>query len=477
MYQGKFNQAEATAEKVTKKKKRGMSKSGKIFTCCLLGFVLICFIAITFVMGAIQDWLVRFEASQPTSKANEVFQQVFADPDWQEIYELSGEKDTEYINKAAYAAYMAELTEGKTINYIETSAGLSGDKKFIVRANGARIATFTLAKVDPNAEVPEWKLVDVELLFNRKDFEPEKPPVVQTMEFSVVTLPGYIVTANGNTLAETDIIRTVMTKAESYLPTGTHGYRLVEYGIYGLDKAPDVSVTDAEGNAVELTFDEATGVYTHQFPISEITDAERETMRGAAVAYGEYMIGKNKGNLRKYFDSSKPTYSTITSNETWMQSYSSYRFGDAEVSEYYRYSSKLYSARIKMILYVTRGNGSVKEYDLDTTFFLEKQGDSWKVIEMTNVHVQEQMTDIRLTYMVDDKVLFTEMVASDSRSITTPEVPAVEGKTFAGWFTKTVDAEGNTKMSLAFAPNEDNKVSLSSELEPMVVYAWYEEAK
>jgi hypothetical protein len=189
------------------------------------------------------------------------------------------------------------------------------------------------------------------------------------------------------------------------------------------------------------------------------------------------MIGKNKGNLRKYFDSSKPTYSTITSNETWMQSYSSYRFGDAEVSEYYRYSSKLYSARIKMILYVTRGNGSVKEYDLDTTFFLEKQGDSWKVIEMTNVHVQEQMTDIRLTYMVDDKVLFTEMVASDSRSITTPEVPAVEGKTFAGWFTKTVDAEGNTKMSLAFAPNEDNKVSLSSELEPMVVYAWYEEAK
>jgi hypothetical protein len=200
-------------------------------------------------------------------------------------------------------------------------------------------------------------------------------------------------------------------------------------------------------------------------------------MRGAAVAYGEYMIGKNKGNLRKYFDSSKPTYSTITSNETWMQSYSSYRFGDAEVSEYYRYSSKLYSARIKMILYVTRGNGSVKEYDLDTTFFLEKQGDSWKVIEMTNVHVQEQMTDIRLTYMVDDKVLFTVMVASDSRSITTPEVPAVEGKTFAGWFTKTVDAEGNTKMSLAFAPNEDNKVSLSSELEPMVVYAWYEEAK
>ena len=476
MYQGKFNQAEATAEKVNKKKKRGMSKSGKVFLCCLLAFVLIFFIAITFVMGALQDWLVRFEASQPTTKAAEVFQEVFADPDWQEIYQLSGEQDTEYINKDTYAAYMAEATAGKTINYIETSAGLSGDKKFIVRANGLRFATFTLAKADPNAETPVWELVEVKLLFNRNDFLPETPPVVQTLEFSVVTLPGYTVTVNGNVLGEADIIRTVMTKAESYLPEGTHGYRLVEYGIYGLKEAPGVTVTDADGNAVELTFDDQTGVFSHDLDITEITDTERETVENAAIAYGEYMIGKNKGNLRKYFDSSTATYSTIVSNETWMQSYSSYRFGDAAVTEYYRYSDKLYSARIAIILYVTRGDGSVKEYDLDTTFFIQKQGDSWKVIEMTNVHVQEQLTDIRLTYMVDDEVLYTEMVAADTRSITTPEVPTVEGKTFAGWFTKTVDAEGNTKMSLAFAPNENNTVTLASDLEPMVVYAWYEEA-
>ena len=202
MYQGKFNQAEATAKRVTKKKKRGMSKNGKIFTCCLLAFVLIFVVALTFVMGALQDWLVRFEASQPTSKAAEVFQQVFADPDWEQIYELSGETDTEYVNKTAYTAYMDKLTEGKTINYIETSAGLSGDKKFIVRANGIRFATFTLAKADPNAEIPVWELTDVELLFNRKDLAPE-PPMVQTMNFSVVTIPGYTVTVNGKVLADT----------------------------------------------------------------------------------------------------------------------------------------------------------------------------------------------------------------------------------------------------------------------------------
>lgn len=475
MYQGKFDQAETTAEKV-RRKKRGMSKSGKIFCCCLLSFVLIFIIAVACVMGALQNWLIRFEASQPTSKASEVFHQIFENPNWQEIYELSGEEDTEYVNKAAYAAYMDELTEGKTINYIETSAGLSGDKKFIVRANGTRIATFTLAKVDPNAETPVWELTKVELLFNRKDFVPEKPPVVQTMKFSVITIPGYTVTVNGNPLTETDIIRTVTTKAESYLPEGVHGYRTVEYGIYGLTEVPEVTVTDAAGKQITLTYEEKSGVFTHTFDTTEITDAEHQTMLKAAVAYGEFMIGKNRGNLRKYFDSSKPSYATISGVEIFMQDYTGYRFGEEEVTEYYRYSDDLYSARIKVILYVTRKNGTVKEYDLDTTFFMEKQGDSWKVIEMSNVHMQEQITNIRLTYMMDDQLLHTEMVASDTRSITTPEVPAVEGKTFAGWFTKTVDAEGNTKMSLAFAPNETNTVALSSDLEPMVVYAWYEEA-
>ena len=475
MYQGKFNQAEATAKRVTKKKKRGMSKNGKIFTCCLLAFVLIFVVALTFVMGALQDWLVRFEASQPTSKAAEVFQQVFADPDWEQIYELSGETDTEYVNKTAYAAYMDKLTEGKTINYIETSAGLSGDKKFIVRANGIRFATFTLAKADPNAEIPVWELTDVELLINRKDLAPE-PPMVQTMNFSVVTIPGYTVTVNGKVLADTDIIRTVTTKAETYLPEDVHGYRLVEYGIYGVDEAPGVTVTDPDGNEVELSFDDQTGIFSHEITTAEIGEAEQTAMVNAATAYCEYMIGKNKGNLRKYFDSNKETYSTIIKNETWMQSYASYKVGEATVTEYYRYADKLFSARISLTLRVTRKDSSVKEYPLDTTFFVEKQGDSWKVIEMTNVAVQEQMTDVRLTYMLDNEVVHTEMVAADSRSITTPEAPAVEGKTFLGWFTKSVDAEGNTTMSLAFAPNENNTVTLGADLEPMVVYAWYEEA-
>ncbi len=473
MYQGKFNQAEAA---VATQKKRDKRKSGKIFACCLLGFVLLFVIALAVVMGALQKWLIRFEASQPTSKASEVFQQVFENPNWEEIYQLSGEEDTEYINETTYAAYMDTLTEGKTINYIETSAGLSGDKKFIVRANGTRIATFTLGKVDPNAEVPVWELKKVELLFDRNDFVPEKPPVVQTMTFSVVTVPGYTVNVNGEALTEADIIRTVTTKAETYLPEGVHGYRLVEYGIYGLEEAPGVTVTDADGNAVELTFDDQTGVFSHDLDITQITDAEHQTMLKAAVAYGEYMIGKNRGNLRKYFDSGKPAYATICGVEIFMQDYTGYRFGEETVSEYYRYSDTLYSARIKVILYVTRKNGSVKEYDLDTTFFVEKQSDGWKVIDMTNINVQEQITNVRLTYMVDDELLHTEMVAADSRLITTPDVPAVEGKTFAGWFTKTVDAEGNTKMSLAFAPSENNTVTLSPDLEPMVVYAWYEEA-
>ena len=115
---------------------------------------------------------------------------------------------------------------------------------------------------------------------------------------------------------------------------------------------------------------------------------------------------------------------------------------------------------------------------MSNTFFMkEVSDDDWRVIEMINSNAQEQVTMVRLTYMMDDQVLVSELVDTESKFLTPPAVDVPEGKTFAGWFTETVDANGNKTMSLSFLPGEDGKVPLASGnlQDAMTLYALFED--
>ena len=129
-----------------------------------------------------------------------------------------------------------------------------------------------------------------------------------------------------------------------------------------------------------------------------------------------------------------------------------------------------------MSLNVKRHNGTVKEYPIDSTFFLKKQEEgNWLVYRMTNVEIQEQTTFVRLRYLADGQELASSLVQSDVKSLTPPAVETPEGQVFTGWYSLTTDENGNSTYSLAFLPEEDGTVSLSGEgLEPMTLYALFE---
>ena len=95
---------------------------------------------------------------------------------------------------------------------------------------------------------------------------------------------------------------------------------------------------------------------------------------------------------------------------------------------------------------------------------------------MTNANAQDVFTNVRLTYLVDDQLLHTEMVDEGSSSVTLPQVTVPQGKTFLGWFTKKTDLQGTTTLELVFEPSEDHTVRLSLDqvLEPMTLYAVFE---
>lgn len=447
-----------------KPQKKLPSKGTMIFYGCLAGFALVFFIGVAIGIGALNNWLVGFEAAQPKNKSQEVFNQLFAKPNWVQLYQTAGEKDTDFETANTFAAYMNTVVGNQALTYVETSAGTSGDHKYIVKAGDEKVATFTLTADNKEAQVPDWKLGAVELVYARSAF------------CTILTTPGSTITVNGVTLDESYLVKTIATKAEDYLPQGVDGYQAVLYRVDQLLVTPKVTVTDANGEAVELQYIADSSCFTHPIGSEDITDTEKSTLIGAAQIYCKYMIGQvGTTTLKKSFDSTSNVYKTMTSISKWMQSYKSFAFEEAVITDYYRYNDQLYSARVDMSLLVTRKDNTVKDYPLHSTFLMEKQTDGWKVIDMLNLNIQEQTASVRLTYMDGENQIHTEMVDAGIKVLTLPAVTAPEGMEFSGWYTIGVDEEGKPSHDLVFQPDATGKVTLSGDapLEPMVLYAYF----
>lgn len=462
MYQGKFQNG-TDAPPQQQKKGSAVKVGTLVFYSLLLVFILIFCIGLGIVMNRLNSWLLRFEASQPTAKCEAVFAELFRDPDWQQIYGLSSTSGD--ITAGDYASYMEQKVAGQALSYIETSAGLSGDKKYIVRCGSEKVATFTLCNNAPDADIPDWQLGEVEIFYTAK------------LSITVMAPPECTVLVNGQALDDSHVIRSISTRAEEFLPDGVHGYRMNEMAVHGLLTEPEVQVLDEQGLPMELHYDSQTRCYRVDAGSPEITEEHHQTLITAAETYCKYMIGDaTRTALRNCFDSRSDIYQTITENTTWMQNYARYELGEAEISDYYCYSDEYYCARIRLTLKVTRKDGSIKEYELDNAFFLKKAGDKWLVWEMVNSDPQETVTAVRLTFISHDQVIHSEMVDAESSKLTVPQVTAPEGKVFTGWFTQTVGENGVTTMELTFAPSEDGTVRLPSDhlLEPMTLYALYQ---
>lgn len=463
MYQGKY----ASAEKPVRKK-AASTKGTRLFYSIYAAVLLVLCIGIVIAMSALNDWLVRFEASQPDTKAQQAFDRYFADPDWGSIYDLSGLGNTAYEGKDAFIAYMETKVGTTALTYIKTSAGLSGGQKYIVKLDGENIATFTLRNaVQSDLEIPDWELDTVEVLLTRQE------------HVMIYAQPDHTVAVNGVPLSEQEIVLTSTTAAEDYLPEGVHGKRSVLYYVSGLLTAPQVTVTDGQGNSVETVYDAQSKAYSQASDAPSLPDDLKNRFVDATQAYCKHMINAG-GKVSSYFDTSKQIYKTIARTEMWFKGYSGYEFTPAEITDFYVYNDSLVSARVRLTLNVTRSsNGSVKRFDVDNTLFMEKKSNGkWMVIEMVNVDAQAVRTQVRLTYTQDGTVLSSDMVDSAARSLVTPTVTVPEGKVFAGWFRETTAEDGTKTLSLVFQPDETGSVSLPEgyELEPMELQALFEDA-
>ncbi len=479
MYQGKYSHSSPVndpemeqlnqkrvrrAQKIAEKKARHST----VLFYSIYGISVAAFLIVMLcILAPFRNWLIRYEASQPEQKAQEVFTQLFADPDWAALYTQSGMEDTSFETKETFAAYMDSKVGDSQLTYLETSAGLSGDHKYIVRLGDEKIASFRLTGGSNSlSEISLWELGAVELFFDR------------TESVIVEKHPSHTVYINGIALDDSYTIRTVTTKAEEYLPEGVTGYRAHQQRVENLLKTPEVTAADASGNPVEMVLDTATGIYKPKASAgSAMTGEEKELALAAAKADAAFAIRAiSQSQLRKYFDSSSQVYADIVGTYPFLQSYQGYSFVESkyQVSDFYRYNDTLFSVNVSLQMNVTRSNGTTKEVPMSKTYFFTKNsGGKYLVTQYTNISVQEPVEQVRLTFQTEDKVLGTQMVSRTAASLTLPQITPAEGQVFQGWAKKNVDENGSITMTILFTPNADGTVQLSTGavLEPMTLYA------
>ena len=464
---------------VTQKKKSGPRLGGVIFYTLYFLFILIFFLGTFIGLTWLHGWLTDFELAQPTVKAEQVFTQLFTHPDWGALYDAAGAKDSAYEGKDAYVAYMENKVGDSQLTYMETSAGLSGDKKYLVRLGSEKVASFTL--VDKNqvgdvslnnleniGDIPDWQLGAVEVFFNREG------------TYYIEKLDGHTAYVNDVPLTDDMTIQVATTLAEEYLPAGTTGASMCTQQIDGLMTQPVVTIFDKSGTQMEVTYDETTRTFTERLESNTMSDEEKNVALEAAKVYCQWMIKEvtDRGTIAKYYDPSSETYNNIVkTTELWMQSHNGYTFSNESVTNYARYGDDLFSVSVSLSLDVTRTDGTVKNYPYSQSLFFRKSDTGkWLCFASTNKDVSVPVGRVRLTFMNGENEVHSQFYSTDSKEIITPVVPTPEGKVFTGWVTIEKDESGTTVYNLQFQPDEEGKVAIpeGTTLKPMTLYALFQ---
>lgn len=447
-------------ERRRRRRKTGSTVFYSVYALGVIAF----FIALAAVIAPLKDWLIRYEAAQPNHKRDEVFQQLFESRDWDTLYERSGMENTEFEDKTVFASLMDKLVTEGTLSCVETSAGLSGDKKFIVKLDDEKIATFLLTGGgEDEMEIASWELKSVEVFLPRE------------ASVTVQRLPGQTVYINGKALDDSYTIHRTTTLADNYLPEGESGFRLELQRVTGLWQDPLVEVKDADGNAVAVTLDEETGIYTQELSSHVLTDEVKTLAENTARAYCKYMINASGHELWKWFDEESEAYKEIIRFEQWtVQSYQGYTFTETEYDDFYQYSDNCFSVVVDLTLKVTRGNGTIKPYHLRSTLvFAKNEYGKFHAVAMTNLDIQEKQEQIKLVFEQGDaqKVIWVDPV---NPKLEVPVADAVEGKTFKGWVTEGKDANGKVTLTVVFDENGQLRLEEGKTLEPAVLTPLWE---
>ena len=408
------------------------------YSLLILGYV----VGMFWMYRWLNTQLIAFEAAaQPDVKSEEIFQTYFAQPDWALLYDEAGLSDTPFEGKDAFVACMAALVGDDSLTWEEIPDQPENLRLYRVLIRDQQIGSFTLEnQAKPHALIPDWKLENLSL-------QPERNQVV-----TVIKLEGHTAYINGQQLDESYTTEVLSTTAESFLPKGTRGVRMMRQNVQDLMLPPVVTVLDETGAECQLNYDAETGVYTEILPEAEpISKALANRAIAAGEAYCGFLANKGTGLLSKFFAPGSQAYRQITDLPRWHEWQPDVTCFDQKLSEYTRYTEDLFSVRVSMTAELSwrydpdpfddeedRSLFPIKteSHSMDRIFFFEHRKNGWMVIGMTNDDTTISTSRVRLTFLYDGLCLSTAFYDSADREIYAPLISTADGQILAGWATE-----------------------------------------
>ena len=230
-------------------KKRGVP----VFYIAYTAFVVLFIIAAGIGLVFLNSMLAEYESVQPKYKAEEIFEEYFAEPDIAELIGMSSTKYAAFESQDKIIEYLAAQIKDKEITYSESSVkDESGNRAYNVLCGDARFAIFSIGETDEVSEhgFTKFGLKDIKLTFSL----PEN-------SYSFLIPEGYTLLANGVEVGEKYIAAELVPSAAYTLTEGRLGIRYVPYTVDGFLSAPTFEVKDRNGETCEYAYDEQSSVF------------------------------------------------------------------------------------------------------------------------------------------------------------------------------------------------------------------------
>lgn len=458
--------------------KRGPRTGSMVFYGFYFGLILVFFVGVFITLNWLNGWLGKYEAAQPTIKCQQVFDQLFANPDWAQLYRLAGDPtgtgtnkyDTQFEGQDAFVRYMTEKVGSQQLSYVETSGGLTG-KKYLVRLGTEKLASFTLLGQQENIiDIPDWQLGEVELFLNRNQ------------SIKIRKMENHVAYINNNPLSDDYTIQIASTKADER-QAAENRIRTSIQEVDGLLTTPELLVYDQTGAPIEVRYNADSGMFEEQISAIAITDEERSAVFGALEAYAGFMINASgsRAAVAKYFDGGSQTYNDIVkmNGELWMNADRGHDFLNEEILGYTKHSDTLFSVRASMVMHVKNKDNTEKDYNVTQSMYFQYKNNKWVCTEMTNEDITAPVGEVRLSfYDLAGNQLSSDFYSTGIKSLTTPVVTAPAGKVFKGWATVETNDQGQKTWNVVFQPDEMGNVTFPDgyNLVPMKLYPLFQNA-
>ncbi len=296
----------------------------KIYFIAVAVFVVLLCVFLVLLNGFISD----YNKGIPETVSEQFFQNTFVKLDAEKIIEMSGLEPCEFETAEDVKAFVEDKLSS---NLTYTSISSTGDNKnYIVKSGDYKYASFSLSKDKNDDYYPS----SVELHLPKEN-------KVSCKILNTSTL--YI---NGKAVDKKYVTATEEYTPAQHLPDGVERPEWLIYNVDGLTKAPDINVTDRNGN--KPTLEEVDGIMCEQIVYDEQEPEIVDRIVKGAKQYAICMQSDaSKSSVYPYFEKGTELYDSIRTVENmFVWDHSGYAIEDEKISEYYRYDENTVSLRV-----------------------------------------------------------------------------------------------------------------------------------